>query len=103
MCTFDSSRNELKTFEGPDCVKEMIVGVHKKSQECIQEMKKNTEMHFSKKINLILKMLHVAVFAKSLFMKMKSNAETIVIEQDSLEVQHTKHVILIIFVIDIYL
>jgi hypothetical protein len=21
MCTFDSSQNELKTFEGPDCVK----------------------------------------------------------------------------------
>ena len=49
MCTFDSSRNELRTFEGPDCVKNMIIEMHIKSQECIKEIKKNTEMNLSKK------------------------------------------------------
>ena len=36
MCTFDSSRNELKSFEGYDCVKNMIIEMHEMSQELHQ-------------------------------------------------------------------
>ena len=31
MCTFDNSRNELKTFEGLNCVKDMIIDMYNKS------------------------------------------------------------------------
>ena len=48
MCTFDSSKNELKTFEGLDCVKKMIIDMYNKNLECLGEMKVNTAMKLSK-------------------------------------------------------
>ena len=51
ICTFDNSRNELKTFEGSNCVKEMIIDMYNKSLECYGEMKINTAMKLIQKDN----------------------------------------------------
>ena len=72
MCTFDSSRNLLKTFEGYDCVGNMITEMYKMSQECIKEMKKNTEMESSQKDKLYFEnALRLAAVAKNILVAMK--------------------------------
>ena len=38
VCTFDSSRNELFTFEGDNCVLDMISKLYEISDDCIAEM-----------------------------------------------------------------
>jgi hypothetical protein len=47
VCTFDSSRNLLKTFEGDNCIEDMVIELHRISSDCIEEMKKNQEMKMS--------------------------------------------------------
>ena len=37
VCAYDSSRNKLYTFEGPNCVAEMIVKLRKISWDCANE------------------------------------------------------------------
>ena len=44
MCTFDSSRNELFTFEGTDCLKQMTQKMFELSEACVAEMKQNARM-----------------------------------------------------------
>ena len=39
VCTFDPTRNYIRTFEGSDCIYDMIKEMHKVSIECIQELK----------------------------------------------------------------
>jgi hypothetical protein len=48
MCTFDSSRNEIKTYDTADCVKKMITDMYNKSVEGLGEMKENTDMKLIK-------------------------------------------------------
>jgi hypothetical protein len=47
VCTFDSSRNLLKTFEGDNCIEDMVIELHRISSDCIEEMKQNQEMKMS--------------------------------------------------------
>ena len=44
VCTFDSSRNYIKTFEGENCVEDMIVELKELADTCVLEMRKNQEM-----------------------------------------------------------
>ena len=44
VCTFDSSRNELFTFEGENCLKDMTSKMMEMADECVKEMKQNTRM-----------------------------------------------------------
>jgi hypothetical protein len=44
VCTFDSSRNELFTFEGSNCLKDMTQKMFELSELCISEMKVNARM-----------------------------------------------------------
>ena len=48
VCTYDSSKNKLKTFEGDNCIEDMVVELKELSDECIEEMRKNEEMVLSK-------------------------------------------------------
>ena len=41
VCTFDTSRNELFTYEGTNCLKEMTQKMFELSELCINEMKHN--------------------------------------------------------------
>ena len=41
VCTFDSSRNELFTYVGDDCLKEMTEKLFDVADKCIKEMKEN--------------------------------------------------------------
>jgi hypothetical protein len=38
VCTHDNTKNELKEFVGEDCIVEMLKYLHKKAEECIEEM-----------------------------------------------------------------
>ena len=44
VCTFDSSRNELFTYVGEDCLKEMTEKLFDIADKCITEMKENKDM-----------------------------------------------------------
>jgi len=44
VCTFDSSRNELFTFVGDNCLKEMSDKLFSIADQCIAEMKINNRM-----------------------------------------------------------
>ena len=44
VCSFDSTRNVLKTFEGPTCVQDMIIELYEISERCVEEMKHNEDM-----------------------------------------------------------
>ena len=44
VCTYDETRNEYHTFNGPDCVVEMIKKLRIISERCIAEMRTNQEM-----------------------------------------------------------
>ena len=44
VCTFASSRNELFTYEGEHCLKEMTEKMFELSEICIKEMKHNEKM-----------------------------------------------------------
>ena len=48
MCSFDSSRNELRVFEGINCVRDMIIEIYTKNEELLEEMKHNEEMKMGK-------------------------------------------------------
>ncbi len=48
ICTFDYSRNYIKTFDGENCVVNMIKELKKLSKKCIDEMRINTEMKLTK-------------------------------------------------------
>ena len=48
VCNFDPTRNVLKTFEGPDCIQEMIVELKELADKCVIEMRINQEMRLSK-------------------------------------------------------
>jgi hypothetical protein len=48
VCTFDSSRNKLRTFVGKHCVFEMVKELVQVAKDCIDEMKTNCEMRLSK-------------------------------------------------------
>ena len=48
VCTYDSSRNILKTFEGDSCIEEMVIELKGLSDKCIEEMRKNEEIEMSK-------------------------------------------------------
>jgi len=47
ICTFDSSRNQLYTFRGPNCLEEMVKKLTELSDECIEEMKENKRMRMT--------------------------------------------------------
>jgi hypothetical protein len=48
VCTYDNSLNRLETFEGPNCIVDMIESLYKLGTECIEIMKKNCEMKLKK-------------------------------------------------------
>ena len=48
VCTFDSSRNKLRTFHGKNCLKHMIDELINLSNDCIKEMMKNCKMKLTK-------------------------------------------------------
>ena len=48
VCTYDSSKNKLKTFEGDNCIEDMVIELKELSDECIEEMQKNEKMVLSK-------------------------------------------------------
>ena len=47
VCTFDSSKNILETFEGETCIEDMVIRLHELSTECIEEMQHNQDMILS--------------------------------------------------------
>ena len=51
VCTYDSSQNIMKTFDGDNCIEEMIIELYRISETCIQEMKKNQDLVMSKEDN----------------------------------------------------
>ena len=51
VCTYDSSKNVLKTFEGDTCIEDMVVELTELSNQCIENMKKNQELKMSKEDN----------------------------------------------------
>ena len=51
VCTFDSSRNELMTFVGDNCLKDMSDKLFNIADECIAEMKINNRMIMTKDDN----------------------------------------------------
>ena len=48
MCSFDSSRNELRVFQGENCVRDMIIEMYNKNEELLKEMRHNEQMKLSK-------------------------------------------------------
>ncbi len=44
VCTFDETRNQYLTFEGPKCTVEMITALQELAAKCIKEMRQNTKM-----------------------------------------------------------
>jgi hypothetical protein len=48
VCTYDSSRNRMRTFVGNDCVYEMMKELNILAKECVEAMKANQEMRMSK-------------------------------------------------------
>ena len=44
VCTFDSSRNELFTFEGTSCLKDMTTKMFELCELRVKEMKQNARM-----------------------------------------------------------
>ncbi len=44
VCTFDETRNQYLTFEGPKCTVEMIKALQELAADCIKEMRQNTKM-----------------------------------------------------------
>ena len=48
VCTFDSSKNVLKTFEGDSCIEDMVIELTDLSNKCIVEMRKNEQLKMSK-------------------------------------------------------
>ncbi len=48
VCNFDDSKNKLKTFEGDNCIEDMIVELHELSNTCIEEMRNNQELIMTK-------------------------------------------------------
>ena len=51
VCTYDSSKNVLKTFEGDTCIEDMVVDLTELSNQSIENMKKNQELKMSKEDN----------------------------------------------------
>ena len=51
MCEFDPTKNRLELFEGDDCVKNMIIEMHRISEECLDEMRVNQDLKMSKEDN----------------------------------------------------
>jgi hypothetical protein len=45
VCTFDSSRNKLRTFVGDNGIIDMLNELKLLADECINEMKENVRMH----------------------------------------------------------
>jgi hypothetical protein len=48
VCTFDNSRNQIKTFTGENCIVEMIIELFQLAATCINEMRENEKMKLSK-------------------------------------------------------
>ena len=51
VCTFDSSKNMLKTFEGDNCIEDMVVELADLSNTCIEEMKQNEKLQMNREDN----------------------------------------------------
>jgi hypothetical protein len=53
VCSFDNSRNYIKTFVGDNCVTEMLIELMDLSEKCIEEMRQNEDIKLNKedKIN----------------------------------------------------
>ena len=48
VCTFDSSRNVLRTFDGDSCLIDMVRELQELSAKCIEEMRLNEQMKLNK-------------------------------------------------------
>ena len=53
VCTFDNSRNKIKTFDGEDCLFNMITDLYNLSTECFKEMEKNRSVSTDESLNFI--------------------------------------------------
>ena len=49
VCTFDSSRNKLFTYEGENCLKDMTSKMMEIADSCVKEMMINKKMTFTQK------------------------------------------------------
>ena len=47
VCTFDCSRNRLKTFFGKNCIHKMLKELRKIAKDCVAELKKNADMELT--------------------------------------------------------
>jgi hypothetical protein len=65
------SRNELKTFIGPDCVEEMIIYMYRKGEECIKEMREIKNDNAVVLTGINIKIVHVVIYVKKNLKKMK--------------------------------
>ena len=52
VCTFDSSRNTLRTFFGKDCLRDMLRELMGLAEQCVEELKRNTAMRLTKEDKL---------------------------------------------------
>ena len=49
VCTFDSSRNELFTYEGENCLKDITSKLMAVAEKCVKETKVNKSVAFTQK------------------------------------------------------
>jgi hypothetical protein len=47
VCTFDNSKNVLRTFEGDTCIEDMMIALKDLSDTCIEEMSINQDMEMT--------------------------------------------------------
>ena len=97
VCTFDSSRNELFTFEGDNCLLDMINKLYEISDDCIAEMQQTHKIDmkpwdWSNHRNVTTCYLYDEPFDNS--DKTYIWLETMIICQDNIEEQQLVNVIL---------
>ena len=52
VCTFDPSRNRLWHYVGTDCIEKMIIELNTIAEQCIEEVKENKRMKYTKEDNI---------------------------------------------------
>lgn len=63
VCAFDSSRNELFTYEGSDCLKLMTQKMFELSEACVEKMKQNARMIMTDEMKSNIKKQSVVICA----------------------------------------
>ena len=103
VCNFDDSKNKLKTFEGDNCIEDMIVELHELSNTCIEEMRNNQELIMTKGNKKNFFNATKCSICNGEFRDDEKNVEIMIIGPVNLEVLHIKNLILIILIIVLFL